>query len=171
MSDPTLRADSHAASLHKEMSSAMSALALVDSLAVIATACVFTWIATQAENLVGFAGLAWFAPPVTALFGALKSLGMRRHIALVAREIEALGPPGSIGAALQRSRTRRWTSAAAWLVFLALTVGGSGLGFLQFLSECSGPGWSVCGPDDDDDGGAQEQQDSMKHGTHLSFRR
>lgn len=185
MSEPSLRGAEHAA-LHKEINTSLAALAFVDCAAVIATAAIFVWIALQAENLVGFAGLVWSVPVAVALFGALKSMGVRRHVALLARELEALGgnedaasnregsapqpvPRTAAGRALARSRRRIWTAAAAWLVFLLLTTAGSGLGFLQFLSECSGPGWSVCGKgDDDDDAGQQEEErDGMKQGTRL----
>jgi hypothetical protein len=141
-------------SLRRQMSASTTELSLVEIASVVATAAVFAWIAINAELLVGFAGLVWFAPVVLAIFGALKARAIRGRIAASA---EALGEP--------RANGRRWAAALAWLLFVGLTFGACGLGFMQFRSECGGPLWNVCGQDDGGDEGQDEPPDALKQGT------
>jgi len=166
---PWLRNEEFAA-LHKELTACTTQLAMIEVAAVLGAAAIFAWIAVNAEGLVGFAGLVWFAPVVVVLFGMLKALPLRRHIAWLAGEIDTLEREKRASAQSPRHAARRigrgWTAAAAWLLFLALALFGSCLGFIQFRSECGGPMWNVCGPDDGEDDGAQ-QQDSLKQGTRL----
>jgi hypothetical protein len=167
MTEPTLPKDEYSA-LHKEMASCMAELALLERACLIGTAAIFAWVATNAESLVGFAGLVWMVPVAVAMFGTLKALAIRRHISLLADDLRDLQGEAGGGDRAQRYfgrrwGARRWASAAAWLLYLGLTLSGSGLGFLQFRSECPGPLANACGQDDGSD--TQEEQESLTHGT------
>lgn len=172
MTEPTLQNDEYAA-LHKEATSCMSELAMLERACVIGAAAIFAWVATNAESLVGFAGLVWWVPVAIAAYGGLKALAIRRHIAAVGGYLQEL--EGQVaGGGLQKHFGRRWgarrgLSAAAWLLFACLTVAGSTLGFMQFRSECPGPLMNACSQQQDEDSQDQDQeQESLKHGTGLS---
>lgn len=172
MTEPTPQKEEYAA-LHNEATRCMAELALLERSCVVAATAVFAWVATNAEVLVGFAGLVWLLPVTIAVYGSLKALAVRRHIAVLGGYLKEL--EGETTGADQGQRhfgrrwgARRWPSAAAWLLFLGLTVVGSTLGFVQFRSECPGPLMNACSQDDSDDNQDQDQnQESLKHGTTL----
>lgn len=172
MTDPTLPKDEYAA-LHDEATACMAELASLERACIVGAAIVFAWVATNSQSLVGFAGLVWAVPVAMALYGSLKALAIGRHISALARSLEAVElqvradgdrPPRHFG---RRWRTRRWASAAAWLLFVGLTVAGSTLGYVQFRTECPGPLANACGQEDG--GGDDDQEEpSLKPGSHPS---
>ena len=170
MTEPTLLNGEYAA-LHNEAASCMAELALLERSCVIGATAVFAWVATNAEVLVGFAGLLWLVPIAIAAYGSLKSLAIRRHISVLGgylKELEGQAVGGDQGQKHfgRRWRARRWPSAVAWLLFVGLTVVGSTLGFVQFRSECPGPLANACSQDDGEEGQDQDQE-SLKQGTGL----
>jgi len=172
MTEPTLQNEEYAA-LHKEATSCMAELALLERSCVVGATVVFAWVATNAEVLVGFAGLVWLLPVGIAAYGSLKALAIRRHIAVLGGYLKELERQTAGADQWQkhfgrRWRARRWLSGAAWLLFLGLTVVGSTLGFVQFRSECPGPMMNACSQDESDDSQDQDQnQESLKQGTTL----
>jgi hypothetical protein len=173
MTDPTLPKDEYAA-LHSEATACMAELASLERGCIIGAAIVFAWVATNSQSLVGFAGLVWAVPVAIAVFGGLKALAIGRHLSALGRSLEALEPqvradgdrwPRQFG---RRWRTRRWASAAAWLLFVGLTVTGSLLGYLQFRTECPGPLANACGQEDGGGDDEQDEQPSLKPGSHPS---
>lgn len=172
MTEPTFQKEEYAA-LHNEATRCMAELALLERSCVVGAFAVFAWVAINAEVLVGFAGLVWLLPVTIAVYGSLKALAIRRHIAVLGGYLEELEGETTAPDRLQkhfrrRWGARRWPSAAAWVLFLGLTVVGSTLGFVQFRSECPGPLMNACSQDESDDDQDQDQnQESLKHGTTL----
>jgi hypothetical protein len=172
MTESTLQKEEYAA-LHNEATRCMAELALLERSCVVGAIAVFAWVAINAEVLVGFAGLVWLLPVTIAAYGSLKALAIHRHIAVLGGYLKELEGETTDPDRLQRHfgrrwGARRWLSAAAWVLFLGLTVVGSTLGFVQFRSECPGPLMNACSQDDSDDSQDQDQnQESLKHGTIL----
>ena len=173
ITEPTLQKEEYAA-LHNEATRCIAELALLERACVVGAIAVFAWVAINAEVLVGFAGLVWLLPVAIAVYGSLKALAIRRHLAVLGGCLQELeGQATGVADGGQRHfgrrwRARRWPSAAAWLFFLTLTVAGSTLGFVQFRSECPGPLMDACSQDDSDESQGQDQeQESLKHGTTL----
>lgn len=171
MAEPMLPKEEYA-SLHNEVQACMGELAALERLCVFGVAGVFAWVAINAEALVGFAGLVWLVPFLIAVYGSLKALAIRRHISVLGgclRELEAQSGGGDQGPRHfgRRWGTRKWAAAAAWLVFVAMTVAGSTLGFLQFRAECPGPLLNACAQNDGADNSQEQdqEQESMKLGT------
>ncbi|MBO9512779.1 MAG: hypothetical protein J7549_01575 [Variovorax sp.] len=168
MTDPLLPKEEYAA-LHDEAAHCMTELGALERGCVIGTAAVLAWLATNAESLVSFAGLAWAVPVAIVAYGSLRRWGIHRHLSAVGerlRELEALRDGGERA---PRRLALRWVrraraSALAWLVFVGATVVGSALGYVQFRSECPGPLASACSQEDGDDG-AEEQEQRLKLGT------
>ncbi|MGJ7510585.1 hypothetical protein [Variovorax sp. GT1P44] len=168
MTEPTLQSDEYA-SLHEEATRCMAELALLERWCVVGATAVLAWLATHAEMLVGYAGLAWLLPVAIAAYGSLKGLAIRRHIAVLGvylKELEGQPAGGQWRKHFgRRWAARRWPSVMAWLLFVAMTVAGSALGFVQFRSECPGPLLNACAQDDSDDG--PDREEGLKQGTAL----
>ncbi|SEB21705.1 hypothetical protein [Variovorax sp. YR216] len=169
MTEPTLPKDEYAA-LHDEATACMAELASLERGCIVSAAIVFAWVATNSQSLVGFSGLVWAVPVAIAVLGSLKALAVGRHISALGRSLKELEVQvqgdGDRGARQfgRRWRARRWASAAAWLLFIGLTVIGSTLGYLQFRTECPGPLVNACGKDDGGDDNDQ-QEPSLKPGS------
>jgi hypothetical protein len=172
MTEPTLPREQYPA-LHNEALACMAELASLERGCIVSASAVFAWVATNAEALVGYAGLVWAVPVAIVAYGSLKALAIGRHISVLGAYLEELEFQTGGGDRWQkyfakRWRTRRWASAAGWLVFVALTVAGSALGYLQFRSECPGPLVNACSQDDDGTDRGQEEQ-SLKLGARYGI--
>lgn len=170
MTEPTLLKDEYAA-LHNEANACMAELASLQRGCIFSAAIVFAWVATNSQSLVGFSGLVWAVPVAIAVLGSLKALAIGRHIAAVGRSLKEIETQlyGNVDRSpkqfARRWRARRWASAAAWLLFIGLTVSGGALGYLQFRTECPGPLVNACGKDDSDD---DQDESSFKPDSHSS---
>jgi hypothetical protein len=170
MTEPTPLREQYPA-LHNEAVACMAELASLERGCIVGAGAVFAWVATNAEALVGYAGLVWAVPVAIVAYGSLKALAIRRHISVLGAYLEELEFQAGGGDRWQkyfgrRWHTRRWASAVAWLAFVALTVTGSTLGYLQFRTECPGPLVNACSQDDDSGDRGQEEQ-SLKLGVRY----
>lgn len=168
MTEPTPQNDEYA-SLHDEATRCMAELALLERACFVGATAVLAWLATHAEILAGYAGLAWLLPVAIAAYGSLKGLAIRRHISVLGvylKELEGQPADGRWEKHFARRwAARRWPSVIAWLLFVGMTAVGSALGFVQFRSECPGPLVNACVQDDSDDG--QDREEGLKQGTVL----
>ncbi|MEJ8814454.1 hypothetical protein WKW77_25475 [Variovorax ureilyticus] len=161
MTEPTLPKDEYAA-LHAEATACMAELASLERVCIVSAAVVFAWVAANSQSLVGFSGLVWAVPVAVAVLGSLKALAIGRHLSALGRslgelEVQLHGDGDRASRQFgRRWRARRGAAAAAWLLFVGLTVAGSTLGYLQFRTECPGPLVNACGKDDGADDSDQE---------------
>jgi hypothetical protein len=156
--------------LHKEVEGCMAELGLMERASVLGLAAIFAWVATHAETLNGYAGLAWWAPLPVAAFGAWKSYAIAHHINVLGSYLTLLECEAEEPRLTEVSKDRldayerasfpqsRWqvhlmrksegwrtrVTRIAWVVLVVATGVGSLFGFQSHKERCPGPGFTNC---------------------------
>jgi len=169
MTEPWLPKDEYAA-LQEELRDCTAQLAQLERTCVIGTAAIFAWLATNAEGLVGFAGLVWAVPVLIASYGCLKARALYRRIGLARGYLKELEVQAAAGDRWHAYFARKWrmrglVSGVAWFAFLGFVLVGSSFGYLQFRMECPGPLPNACAQQDEGGDTQGEEQESLKQGT------
>ena len=132
MADFDLRKEEYL-TLRKEIETQMSELALLERNCVLVAAVVYAWLVKDGAST-SIAKAGWFIPILFALFGALRSLSVGRHLFALGRyihEIESTHltdpalPKGwehFLAAPEQRRKVRTAITITFWVVFLVVTI-------------------------------------------------
>jgi hypothetical protein len=132
MADFDLRKEEYL-TLRKEIETQMTELGQLERNCVLAAAVVYAWLVKDgAETSIAKAG--WFIPVLFALFGALRSLSVGRHLFALGHYIHQIEsahltdpnlPKGwehFLAAPEQKRRTRTAITISFWVAFLAATT-------------------------------------------------
>lgn len=129
--------------LRKEVEAHTKELATLEKACIVGVVAVFAWLSTLPEGVDPvLAAIAWLAPVLMPLYGALKSSALRSRLSLLSEHLEAIErlhlPGGQGWHALLRTRRSRSASMranGAWALFLALTVIASVTGANSVLGD------------------------------------
>lgn len=124
--------------LRKEIEAAILELGQLERNCVIAVAVAFTWVATQTLKH-EIAQVAWLAPLLIPLYGAIRSRAIRKHLVVMAnyiKTIEEVAIPDDVGVVgwehyLEANNPGALSAASKqlWVALLLLSLLVSAIGF------------------------------------------